>query len=104
MLIDFTVQNFRSVKDPVTLSAIAQVHQRNQKDARIAEPWNFRNNRLSILPTIGIFGPNASGKSNVIRALANLFSFLYFGGIPEKIDHFSRLADPFRLDSETIYE
>ena len=76
MLIDFTVENFRSIKEPVTLSAVAQ-RTRTRKEPRIipddeitpphhVDGWDF-----DLLPALGIFGANASGKSNVLVALSS---------------------------------
>lgn len=63
MLIRFEVANFRSVLDPVELSMVAV--DRDRVEARAVS-----NLGESLLPVAGIYGPNASGKSNVIAALA----------------------------------
>lgn len=63
MLIRFEVANFRSILDPVELSMVAIDHDRDE--AR-AQP----NLGESLLAVAAIFGPNASGKSNVVAALA----------------------------------
>ncbi|WP_449060960.1 AAA family ATPase [Planomonospora algeriensis] len=62
MLIRFEVANFRSVLDPVELSMVAV--DRDRAEARPAP-----NLGESLLPVAAVFGPNASGKSNVIAAL-----------------------------------
>ncbi|MBW4719462.1 AAA family ATPase [Saccharothrix obliqua] len=62
MLIRFEVANFRSILDPVELSLVAV--DRDRPEARPAP-----NIGESLLPVAAIFGPNASGKSNVITAL-----------------------------------
>jgi predicted ATPase len=63
MLIRFEVANFRSILDPVELSMVAI--DRDRGEAR-AVP----NLGESLLPVAAIYGPNASGKSNVLAALA----------------------------------
>jgi len=63
MLIRFEVANFRSILDPVELSMVAI--DRDRAEAR-AVP----NLGESLLPVAAIYGPNASGKSNVLAALA----------------------------------
>lgn len=63
MLIRFEVSNFRSVLEPVELSMVAV--DRDRAEARPAP-----NLGESLLPVAAIFGPNASGKSNVIAALS----------------------------------
>ncbi|WP_433343142.1 AAA family ATPase [Micromonospora sp. CA-111912] len=62
MLIRFEAANFRSILDPVELSMVAV--DRDRVEARDAP-----NLGESLLPVAAVFGPNASGKSNVIAAL-----------------------------------
>ena len=67
MLIEFTVENFRSIKEPVTFSMLAT------KDRKLDE--NLIKNALnedSLLKTAVIYGANASGKSSVLLALGFL--------------------------------
>jgi len=67
MLVRLEVENFRSVADAVTLSMVAIDHDREA--AREQEPLGER-----LLTLAGIYGPNASGKSNVLAALGWLQS------------------------------
>jgi predicted ATPase len=62
VLIRFEVSNFRSILDPVELSMVAV--DRDRPEARWVE-----NIGESLLPVAAIYGPNASGKSNVIAAM-----------------------------------
>ena len=57
----------------------------------------IENRNLTLLPVCGIFGPNASGKSNVLRALETLLDIIYFGSSNEIkwINH----LDPFHFTS-----
>jgi len=101
MFIDFTVENYRSIKEPVTLSAVAQSHGANEQDNRIAEPFSYPPRKLEILPVLGIFGANASGKSNVINALGNLLSSIHYN--LHYLDDYRAsytLETPFKLDGE----
>ena len=103
MLIDFTVENFRSIKEPVTLSAIAQTHKKNASDDKIAKPFSYPKRKLEILPVLGIFGANASGKSNVINALGQVMTFIFLSVEYEKFashPHFN-FVKPFLLNSIT---
>lgn len=63
MLIRFEFENFRSVLDPVELSMVAV-------DSDRPEARAIPNLGESLLHVAAIFGPNASGKSNIIEALA----------------------------------
>ncbi|MGH3917200.1 MAG: AAA family ATPase, partial [Pseudonocardiaceae bacterium] len=62
MLIRFEVSNFRSIRDPVELSMVAVDHDR-------AEARPIPNLGESLLPLAAIYGPNASGKTNILAAL-----------------------------------
>jgi uncharacterized protein len=63
MLLRFEASNHRSIFEPVELSMIAVDEDRPavRRFGLLAE---------SVLTTAGIYGPNASGKSNVLEALA----------------------------------
>lgn len=66
MIVDFTVSNFRSFRDTQMLSM-------NVEGPRTRHPSNFSlvdDERLAVLRSAGIFGANASGKTNILRALA----------------------------------
>lgn len=62
MLIRFEVENFRSILEPAELSMVAVDH---RPEIRVYPKFS-----ASLVPVAGIFGPNASGKSNVLAALA----------------------------------
>nr|MCM0589919.1 ATP-binding protein [Gloeotrichia echinulata DEX184] len=112
MLVDFTVENYRSIKEPVTLSAVAQKQSdrqtsQNSKRKRVksnheiapgyhVEGWN-----IELLPVLAIFGANASGKSNVIQALDYLLLLMTHSN--QEIFNLQRAfkyakIDPFKLD------
>ncbi len=95
MLTEFTIGNFRSFKSPATLSLVAEqklLHTNKSRVVRVGEGFH-------ILPSSGIFGANASGKSNIIKAL--LFMHQLVGGNPVYNDNpASEHSDigPFLLD------
>jgi uncharacterized protein len=62
VLIRLEVSNFRSIRRPVELSMVAI--DENREEARPVP-----NLGASLLPVAAIYGPNASGKSNVLAAL-----------------------------------
>jgi uncharacterized protein len=113
MLVDFTVENYRSIKEPVTLSAVAQKtstrptsqsskRKRVKPDDEIAPGYHVAGWDIELLPVLAIFGANASGKSNVIQALDYLLLMMSHG-IQEafRMQNIFRYAklDPFKLDS-----
>jgi uncharacterized protein len=100
MLIEFTVGNYRSFREPVTLSMVASklVSQNQQLDENtIFEPPGGPRLLISAV----IYGANAGGKSNLVAAL-DLLQWMILnsarlgqavGGIP---------VEPFRLSTETL--
>lgn len=61
MLIEFSVKNFLSFKDKVTLSL-----EKGNGDENLENV--FHKNDMDILKTTALYGANASGKSNIIKA------------------------------------
>jgi AAA15 family ATPase/GTPase len=113
MLIDFTIENYRSIRSPVTLSLVAQAGRKREvserpaqrakkQDHEIAPPFVVEGRAIELLPAVSIFGANASGKSNVVRALDDVLSFMLHGASRES----SYLSgfNPFRLDATTSEE
>ncbi|AVH69680.1 AAA family ATPase [Nostoc sp. 'Lobaria pulmonaria (5183) cyanobiont'] len=112
MLVDFTVENYRSIKEPVTLSAVAQKQsdrqtiqnskrKRVKSDHEIAPGYHVEGWDIELLPVLAIFGANASGKSNVIQALDYLLLIMTYG--TQEAVQFQRIfkyakLDPFKLD------
>lgn len=62
MLLQFSVGNFRSFKDKAVLSFEASADQTHQNHI-------YENGRERVFKTLSVFGANASGKSNLFRAL-----------------------------------
>ncbi len=72
MLIDFTVENFRSIKNEQTLSMLATNLRRHPDNLFPTE----RERNISLLKTAVVYGANASGKSNLIKATNALREFV----------------------------
>ncbi len=62
MLVEFRVKNYRSIKDEQTLSLVATTDNTLEDNC-------IDVGKLRLLKAAGIYGPNASGKSNLIRAM-----------------------------------
>jgi uncharacterized protein len=109
MLVEFTVANYRSIRDRLTLSAVAQVKNREaapptgqrarRPDYEIAPAHKVPGRKIQLLPVVAIFGANASGKSNVVMALDNLLALLQFG-LSEGRRSLAWVV-PFKLDRRT---
>jgi hypothetical protein len=95
MLISFRAENVRSFRDEMELSLLA-TPQTEERFARTIE-WREAGHPLKLLPVAGIFGANASGKSNVLEAMDDLRMYV--------LDSFRRDLTageywPFRLSVE----
>ena len=93
MLITFSVENFRSIRDLQTLSMAEPRTDHHLEWSNIIESDSRR-----LLKSAAIFGPNASGKSNILRAMIWFRQFVLSsskeGQAGERID-----IQPFRLST-----
>ena len=99
MIIQFSVENFRSIMEPATLSLVASP----LKDVRVATEdviFDIDGMDVSLLKSAVILGANASGKSNVIKALEFFKSYI--------IDSFKNLqageeigVEAFKLNTDS---
>lgn len=62
MLLNFKVRNFRSIKEEISLDMQAT------SDSTMKSQAVFENGELPLLKSAAIYGPNASGKSNILKA------------------------------------
>jgi uncharacterized protein len=75
MLIEFSVQNFRSIREMQTLSFIASPIR--SKNPEMDHNNSFLiNDKTLLLKSLAIYGANGSGKSNVIKALNAMLNFI----------------------------
>lgn len=68
MLVSFKIENFRSIRDEVEFSTIASTGSSHLSDHII----DIVDENFKLVRSSGFYGPNASGKSNVLRAFAAL--------------------------------
>jgi uncharacterized protein len=96
VLLRFEAQNARSFREPVEVSLVAS--RLAERGAAWSVPVSGRGATIDVLPSAVVFGPNASGKTNLLRAMADMraavVSSFRFGDIDTKIPRW-----PFRLDS-----
>ncbi len=93
MIVEFTVGNFRSIKEPQTLSFKATGLKSAEKYAEVDENNIVEIAGERLLKTVGIYGANASGKSNIIMAMD-----YFFRAIRNPVGNESQLsllAEPF---------
>jgi AAA15 family ATPase/GTPase len=75
MLVEFKVANYRSFSEEQTLSLVAS------KDTQLSDNC-VDQGKLRLLKAVGIYGPNASGKSNLIKALSTMRDIIEKPGKP----------------------
>lgn len=120
MLIQFTIENHRSIKDSAVIGFAAS------KDKSLEEYLRPIDAKKSLLPAIAIYGANAAGKSNVLHAMRTMREMVVgeaaktskgqklpwepFGGMKEPtsfeivfIYSGIRYAYGFSFDSQKIY-
>lgn len=98
MLLEFAVTNFMSIRERQVLSMLADEDDKKSLPDNVIEHAGFR-----VLKSVGIWGANASGKSNMLKAMATLDYLLRHGwkrnpgsSIPE--------YQPFRLAKGELNE
>lgn len=100
MVIEFSVGNYKSFKDRVTLSMVAA--NLVSEDKRLDENNVFTQDKdLRLLKSAAIYGANASGKSNLISALKFMRKFILNSSKDTQADE-SIAVERFRLSRETV--
>lgn len=112
MIVDFTIQNFRSIKDEAILSlttsntlSSSKVVSVTQETTQIIE---ISDENFDLLNSAVVYGANASGKSNIILAILYLKQFI-INSTDIKLGHNIPFYEPFCLDTfcsiePTIFE
>ncbi len=99
MLIEFKVANFWSIKEPQTFSLVASKHKElmdsHTFDAQLAEQSSIK-----LLRSAAIYGPNAAGKTNLVRALKVMKTIVRTSAL-EKSRGDKLPVVPFKLDPES---
>lgn len=98
MLIQFSVQNFKTFKEKATLSLIASNYDKEtREEENIAENNTYH---LRILKSAVIYGANASGKSKFIEALMFMRYFaIHSSKETQKGEEIE--VEPFKLNNES---
>ena len=91
MIIQFKVANYRSIGVEQTLSFVAESARRHP-DNLIAR------NGYKLLKSVALFGANASGKSNLVKALGAMQEFVRDSATRMNEGDLIAAAEPFRLD------
>ncbi|MEY1661575.1 AAA family ATPase [Isoalcanivorax beigongshangi] len=96
MLIEFSVKNFRSIRERQTLSLVRGTGQ------ELVDSNSFKSNTVNdieLLRSAAIYGPNAGGKSNFLLAVRAMKEIVVKSARTQRGD--SLPVVPYRLNSET---
>ncbi len=91
MLIEFSVSNFRSFRERQTLSMVAAA--RLKKRENVLSPMLDGEKFPDLLKVAAVYGPNASGKSNLLKAMDVIATLTSATPAPAAIP-----VAPFRFD------
>jgi|LSQX01.2.fsa_nt_gb AAA15 family ATPase/GTPase len=101
MLLQFSIQNYKTFKDKVTLSLIASNYDKDTRELENVfedKAFNYR-----LLKSAVIYGANASGKSKLLEAIAFMRYFV-INSSKETQQGESIDVEPFLLSQETEHE
>lgn len=98
MLVEFSVSNFKSFKDLQTLSLTAARIKSKYKEIDSTNVIEVSKS-LKLLKSKALYGSNASGKSNIVKALSTMALIVRNSIKDEEV--IQRLVKPFALSSET---
>ena len=93
MLIEFSVQNFRSIKEKQTFSMVPSSYNKELADDGNIKPVT---KKISLLPTAALYGANSSGKSNLLNAMGRMHNIVVNSVRRNAGDELP--YDPFALD------
>jgi hypothetical protein len=97
MLVDFKIRNYRSFADEQTLSLVAS--------SDPLRPGNLiKTGKHSLLKSVALYGPNASGKSNLIKGISFMDQFIETSASGSNLGDPIKGVAPFRLDSKYALE
>ncbi len=107
MIVEFSAKNFRSMYDLQTISFAATNLDSSAENANVDVNNICIDGENRILKTIGIYGANASGKSNIIKALEYFCETI--AELPSPESRLSKLAQPFLYqdnfeDTESFFQ
>ncbi len=93
MIQEFSVQNFLSIRDEQTISFVASKDNSSQEILTCEIKPNLR-----LLKLVVLYGANASGKTNLLLAIEELWRLLF---IPKASKEAAIRYLPFKLDGQS---
>ena len=107
MLIEFSVANFRSIKDEVRLSLVAGPGKEHAASIlTVGSRAETAVRPIRLLPSVAIYGANAAGKTNVIRGLKTMHDIVLGSAAsgPAELPVTPFRFDPACSDQPTTFE
>ena len=98
MLIQFSVGNYLSFKNIVTLSMVAS----SKKELEDSNTF-FVDKKLKLLKSVAIYGANASGKTNIFKAMRFFRDFVLYSSRESQVTEKIKVSN-FKLSSQTDNE
>jgi uncharacterized protein len=103
MLLNFRVSNFRSINEMVELSMVPNDLKNPVNRIIKRNPNATKNKDYYGLTSAAIYGPNASGKSNIVKAL-NDFKLFVKESTDNKPNDIITLFQPFKLNKVNLHK
>lgn len=100
MIVEFSVKNFRSVRELQTISFAATSLKSSLENAEVDNNNIVEEGGMRLLKTVGIYGANASGKSNIIKAIEFFIRVIKNEASSES--NLSPLCDPFLYQDAAV--
>lgn len=97
MLVEFSVENYRSIQEKQTISMVASEDETMLNSNTFPIP---NNDDLRLVTSAAIYGPNASGKSNLLQAMYVL-KYLVLNSASRMQAGDNLPIEPFRLNRES---
>lgn len=97
MIKEIIIQNYKSIKDSLRISFEPEPI-REFRDSNVHTDHNYN---LDFLKSIAVFGPNASGKSNIVKALGFMRGFVLDSASNHRVNQ-EIFVEPFKLSLKTL--
>jgi len=98
MILNITVKNYRSFKNETTFSLVAEASKTKEQNV-FTQLLAKGDDQVRLLKAAMLFGANASGKSNLFRAIFEITKFI--GKLKPKAGEPIPIYDPFSFATET---
>ncbi len=99
MLVQFSIKNFRSIRDEIVISLLASADSEHESDLIVVD----QKKKKRLTAVAAIYGANASGKSNILLAMQTMQDMVT-GKSAQLLKDKPLPFQPFSFDNETPLE